>query len=230
MTAFCRGAPAVAVRHVEQAATLYDPDRHRTHAFVFGQDPGVICKSFGAVAHWLLGYLDQAERQSEAAIHMSRGHSPTSQAVALHFAAMLHQLSRHDTRARECAEACGAVAADHGLLFWRAGSAVVRGGALAASGVADEGINRLRQGLDDWRATGSGTYQTYFLGLLADLLARSGHGDEAGHVLREALDLAQQTGEGLYEAELYRLRGETLLGGMAEPTAELIQRAEEDFR
>jgi predicted ATPase len=229
MTAFCRGEPAAAVRYVEQAAALYDPNRHRTHAFVFGQDPGVICKGFGAVALWLLGYPDQAERQSAAAVHMSRGLSPTSQAVALHFAAMLHQLRRDGARAREYAAASAAVAAEHGLLFWRAGSAVMSGWALAASGAVDEGIKRLRQGLHAWQATGSGTYQTYYLGLLAELLAQAGHGGEAGCVLDQALDLARQTGEGLYEAELHRLRGEALLGETAQPNTQVIQRAEENF-
>src|SRR5262249_19749074 len=93
LTALCRGKPAVALRHIDQVAALYDPVRHRTHAFLFGQDPGVICKAYGAVALWLLGYPEAAERQSEAAIAMSRELSPTSQAVALHFASMLHQLS-----------------------------------------------------------------------------------------------------------------------------------------
>src|SRR5205823_3440347 len=34
MTAFCRGEPAAAVRHTELATALYDPNRHRTHAFL----------------------------------------------------------------------------------------------------------------------------------------------------------------------------------------------------
>jgi predicted ATPase/predicted Ser/Thr protein kinase len=229
ITAFCRGGRLAAVRHVEQAAALYDPDRHRTHAFLFGQDPGVICKSFGAVALWLLGYPDQAQRQSEAAIRMSQGLSPTTQAVAMHFAAMLHQVGRDHRRARERAEACAAIAAEHGLLFWLAGSSVMSGWALAAAGAADEGIRRLRQGLHDWQATGSGTYQTYYLGLLAELLVLQGRCEEARQVVEEALTLVRQTEEGLYEAELYRLRGEASLRGADEPAAAL-QRAEEDFR
>jgi predicted ATPase len=230
MTAFCRGEPAAAVRHVDQATALYDPNRHRTHAFLFGQDPGVICKAFGAVALWLLGYPDRAERQSDEAIRMSQGLSPTSQAVALHFAAMLHQVRRDDKRVRECAQASGAVAAEHGLLFWLAGSSLMDGWALATAGAADEGTSRLRQGLRDWQATGSGTYQTYFLGLLADVLHHQGHSEDARRVLEEALTLARQTGEGLYEAELHRLRGEVALGGIGGPDSSACQQAEADFR
>jgi predicted ATPase len=230
MTAFCRGEPVVAVRHVEQAGALYDPDRHRTHAFMFGQDPGVICKSFGAVALWLLGYPDMAAYQCETAIGDSQGLSPTSQALALHFAAMLHQLRGNCDRAREYAETAGAVAAEHGLLFWRAGSEVMTGWALAASGTMEEGVTRLRKGLHDWQATGSGTYQTYYLGLLAELLIRAGRDEEAQRTLDEALDLVRQTGEGLYEPELHRLRGEAMLREPAQADPQLIERVEETFR
>src|SRR5262249_3231724 len=92
ITALCRGTPTAARRHVEQAGALYDPKRHLAHAHLFGQDPGVICKAFGAVALWILGCPRQAVQQSDAAIAMSRALSPSSQAIAWFFAAMLHQL------------------------------------------------------------------------------------------------------------------------------------------
>jgi predicted ATPase len=104
------------------------------------------------------------------------------------------------------------------------------GWALAASGALDDGIKRLRQGLHDWQATGSGTYQTYYLGLLAELLIRDGRGEEARQTLDEALELVRQTAEGLYEAELYRLRGEALLSQTTELKPEMTRRAAEDFR
>lgn len=230
MTAFCRGEPAAAVRHVEQAVRLYDPGRHRTHAFLFGQDPAVMCKAYGAAALWLLGYPDQARWQSNEAVRMSRDLSPTSQAVALHFAAVVHQLRREPVRARECAEASGSISAEHGLLFWLAGSSVLIGWALVEEGAAEQGTERLRQGLREWRATGSGTYQTYYLGLLAEALRRHGRAEEALRALDEALDLAGQTGEGMYEAELHRLRGETLLSAVSERDAAGVERAAEDFR
>src|SRR5438034_6556358 len=139
MTAFCRGQPAAAVRHVEQAAALYDPMQHHTHSFSFGQDPAILCKAFGAVALWQLGYSDQAVRQSDAAIRSSRTLSPSSQAVALHFAAMLHQLRRDTRRTRECALMAGAIATEHGFSFWQAGASILSGWATAACGAREEG-------------------------------------------------------------------------------------------
>jgi predicted ATPase len=211
MTALCRGEQATCLRHVEQVATLYNPTRHGEHAALFGQDPAVICKAFGSIALWLLGFPDAARRQSEAAIEMSREHSPTSQSIALHFAAMLYQLCRDPERTRRYAEASAQIAAEHGLSFWLAGGGVMTGWSLVATGNLEEGIAQLKQGLRDWQATGSATYRTYYLALLADALATAGRIEEANATLNEALALVEQTDERLYEAELHRLRGEFLL-------------------
>ena len=220
MTAWCRGRPADTVQHVEQVSALYDADRHRQHSFLFGQDPAVICKAYGAVALWLLGFDDQAERQSDEAIRMSRQLSPSSQAVALHFAAMLHQLRGDSRRVVECAGESTAIAAEHGFSFWLAGGNVLKGWGLWATGQPEEGLDLLKQGLRDWTATNSLTYQTYFLGLLAEVLHGLNRSAESLQVIEDALDLAEKTGEGLCEAELHRLRGELLLQDAAGSPAE----------
>ena len=59
-TMFWLGEMAPARAHLEQGMALYDPQQHRSHAFVYGQDPGVACRSFAAMPIWVLGYPDQA--------------------------------------------------------------------------------------------------------------------------------------------------------------------------
>jgi predicted ATPase len=54
VTTLCLGEPAATREHMERAESLYDPLQHQTHTFLFGQDVGVACKAFGAVA--LCGY------------------------------------------------------------------------------------------------------------------------------------------------------------------------------
>jgi predicted ATPase len=78
----------------------------------------------------------------------------------------------------------------------------------------NDGIRQLRQGLSDWQATGSATYRTYYLALLAETLARAGKHTEAQTVLDEALALVEKTDERFFESELHRLRGELLLKGL----------------
>ena len=109
------------------------------------------------------------------------------------------------------------MATEHGLSFWMAGSDVLRGWAMAMAEDAEGGVELIKRGMSAWQATGSVTYRTYYLGLLAEALAHCGRVAEAHDALVEALMLAEQTGEHLWTPELRRLRGETMLrdGGMS---------------
>jgi predicted ATPase len=189
---------------------LYDPKRHESHTAVYGHDPGVACRTFGAVALWLLGSPDRAVHESGEAVRLSHELAqPSTQALALHFAAMLRQLRREPGPTRMLAELSGAIAADQGFSFWHAGGAVLRGWATAAAG-DPAGVGLVREGLAAWQATGSLTYQTYYLALLAEVLRNHGQVEEASRLLDEALVIADRTDERLFEAELHRLRGEVL--------------------
>src|SRR5262245_2850245 len=102
---------------------------------------------------------------------------------------MLRVCLRDGPAALRYVEASGALAAEHGFSFWLAGAEVLRGWARAECG-AEDGVDQLRHGLRDWLMTGSVTYHTYYLGLLAEVLLRRGRADAARPVLEEALALA----------------------------------------
>jgi predicted ATPase len=143
---------------------------------------------------------------------------------------MVEQLCGNGARTLEFAERARAIAAEHGLSFWMAGGAVLSGWAVAAEGDRMAGLSLLRQGVNDWRATGSVTYETYFLGLLAECLIEVGRFDEALAVLEESLALVERTDERLYEPELYRLRGAVLLARVNAESSEGLAGAEANFR
>jgi predicted ATPase len=48
------------LEHLEHGIVLYDPQQHRALAFLYGEDPGMVCLSWAAWALWSLGYPDQA--------------------------------------------------------------------------------------------------------------------------------------------------------------------------
>src|SRR5262249_11647725 len=61
-----------AQEHLEQAIALYDPQQHHSHAFLYGQDPGITCLIYAAYVLWYLGYPDQALRRSWEAIKLAQ--------------------------------------------------------------------------------------------------------------------------------------------------------------
>jgi predicted ATPase len=78
-----------------QALALYNPQQHRSHVFLYGQNPGMACLSYDAEALWLVGYPQQALHRSHAALALAQDAShPYSLSFALNFVARLHQFRR----------------------------------------------------------------------------------------------------------------------------------------
>jgi predicted ATPase len=225
-TMFWLGEMAPARSHFEQGMALYDPQRHRSHAFLYGQDPGVICRSFAAWPIWVLGYPDQALQSIHEALTLSQEFThPFSLAFALTMTALVHQFRREVQAVRERAEALIALSTEQGFPQWLAYGTILRGWALTAQGEGAEGIAQIHQGLVARRALGSEIQRPYLLSLLAEAYGKVGQPEEGLTLLVEALAL-DSTGVRHWEAEHHRFKGELLLTHQGQKVGE----AEECFR
>jgi TOMM system kinase/cyclase fusion protein len=223
------GEFATAQAHLAQGIALYDPQQHSAHAFLYGQDPGVACRAYGAATLWWLGYPEQAMQWSDEALALARELAhPFSLGFALFLTAWVPQFRREGPLTQERAEAAIALAAEHGFAVFGAGGAIFRGWALAqrsfepvaGQGQGEEGITQMQQGLAAWRTTGAEALRPYYLALLAEAFGREGKVEEGLRRLAEALAVANDTGEHRWDAELYRLKGELLLALSPEKHAE----------
>jgi predicted ATPase len=211
-TLFWLGEFAPALGHLEQGMALYDFQQHRSLAFLYGTDPAVVCLSYGAWALWLLGYPDQARKRSHEALTLAQGLSHShSLAVALTWAAYLHQSCRKVQAVQEQAKALLALAAEQGFPYWLALGTILWGWVLVKQRQGEEAIVQLHQGLSAYRATGAELFRTYWLALLAEVYGTVGQTAEGLRMLGEALAVVDKSGEHQWEAELYRLQGELLL-------------------
>jgi predicted ATPase len=212
ITLFYRGELPLARIHLEQAIALYDPQQHRAHAFIYGQDSGMASLSYVARALWLLGYPDLALQRSQEALTLVRELShPFSLAFALHFAAKLHQLRRETQPVQERIEAVMTLSHEQRFQFFSAVGTILRGWALAEHGQLEEGIAQMLQGLAAHRVTGAELDRPHHLVRLAEAYGKAGQVDEGLAIMGEALAVMHKHGECYYEAELYRLKGELLL-------------------
>ena len=112
---------------------------------------------------------------------------------------------------RADAERAIALATEQVLPYWAAIAMVPSGWALVKTGQAEEGLARLRAGINSYRATGAKVYDPQWLALLAEACIAAGRVEEGLSAVREALAVVQETGARIYEAELKRLEGELLL-------------------
>jgi predicted ATPase len=205
---YALGEFAAARALFEQGATLYDPQQHRSLAFHYGQDSGVICLGLGAFTLWMLGYPEQALKRMDEGLTLARELShPFSLATALWGAALLHRLRREEQITQERAEAAIALSTAQGFPLYFAGGTILRGLALTKQGQGGEGMAQLREGLAAWQAAGVELWQPYFLAQLGEAYEEAGQPEEGLRVLAEALMVIGKTRERSDEAELYRLNG-----------------------
>jgi len=91
-TLFIQGMLVPSRIQFEQGLNLYDPNQHKSHAFVYGFDPGVFCLGRIAFGLWLLGYPDQAEKKAVKLIAMARQVAhPLSLVASLNHAGLVRQ-------------------------------------------------------------------------------------------------------------------------------------------
>lgn len=229
-TLFYLGELGTAHAYLEEGIAQYQPQYHRSHAFLhYMAEPGMTCLCYAATTLWFLGYPERALRYSAEAQTISEElPHPFSQVVTLFFANFLYyQCYRKADSAQTQAEKLISLSTEHGFPMWRAAGLIMRGWALSKHGQFTEGIKEIHGGLDAWRSTGAAIFLPFYLGILAQAYARSGKLAEGLRTLDAALDTVAQNDERLYEAELYRLKGELLLmdGNLESDAEDCFRRA-----
>jgi predicted ATPase len=85
---------------------------------------------------------------------------------------------------------------------------VLGGWAAVKQTQGETGLEKIREGIDAYRATGGAIELSHWLGLLAEACRDTGRPEEGLRVVGEALQHINNTGVVYYEPELLRLEGE----------------------
>ncbi|MBM4466215.1 MAG: tetratricopeptide repeat protein [Chloroflexi bacterium] len=195
----------------EQLIASYDPELHRSMAFVYGQDLAVLHMGYLARTTWFLGYPDRAVELNREAIARAQGlDHPFSLALAFSMACWTHTERREVAATEERAEAAIRIAAPRGFVFFESMGLCFQGWVRIQEGAIEEGMAQIRQSVAGLRAMGSEFHHPHFLSWLAEGHAKAGQVEEGIARLAEALELVERTGERYYEAEIHRLKGDLL--------------------
>jgi tetratricopeptide (TPR) repeat protein len=212
-----------ALDHLDQAITVYDPARQRSHAEIYGHDPVALSLILSGFALWFLGYPDQALKRNDEGLALAQKLShPATSAMAAAWAAQVQQFCRNAQAVKELAELAVDLSTKHDIAFARAMGTVLGGWAIALQGQKETGIARMRGALEALRSSGAVLMMGYFSLLLAGELETP----EEALKLLAAVDISR---EHQWAAELYRVKGELLLRrGEGEPVNQTD--AEDCFR
>ena len=219
-----RGGLLDAVDHLEHVVRLYDSERDRESALVYGSDHKSSCLVLLAQAECLLGYptralatAREAVRHAEALVH------PHSIVTAVTWLALVHLLRREPDLALGQAQRGVTLSELHEFSMWYELSKAFRGAALIGVGATAEGMAMMSDYSNWSESSGLRNYRAYNLAALAAGAADAKQGEDAWGHINEALEELEATGERWYEAEIHRLKAELLLtrgGGAAAARAE----------
>jgi len=220
------GELVAARTHLERAVALYDPQWGGPATSRCGFNCASTSLAFLGRVLWHLGYPEQALRCSERAVAIAeQAVHPFSLSMALSWTAALHQLRGEAGPTREVAERDLALATEQIFPFFAAHAMVLRGWALVEEGRCEEGVARLREGVDAYRATGANVESPHWLTLLAEGCGKAGRTEEALDILRQGLAEVERIGIRYHEAEMHRLEGELRLGFDEERSEVCFRRA-----
>lgn len=209
---YFQGEIVAAHEHLQRSLDLYDPRQHRVHLFRYGHDPAVVGLCYRGWVLWMLGYPDQALRVSSDAMVLAReiGYAP-SMAMAAHGASLVHGWRGEWSEARRRSEEAVEMAIQHELPFWLGIATVGLGAIMSEQGQHEEGLTRMRAGLDACLRTGSRIGLAQKLVEIAEAHGKLGQYAQALGALAEADAFCGASGEGAFSAEAARVQGVLLL-------------------
>ena len=208
-TLYRTGRMKQAQEHLAEGWQLYDADRHRSYAHLYGQDPGVSIPANEAQVLWYLGYADQARAKMKEALARAEDHQHTATiAYALIFTTGLYQRMRDAGATLRFAEQTIEYSRVHGFGQWVAVGMLYRSWAQFALGQVQEGLVQMRQG---FQATlQAEMIQLRYAAILAEGLGMAGELAEGLALVTELLEKAHRLGELEWAPEIYRVKGELL--------------------
>ncbi|MBD0289759.1 MAG: AAA family ATPase [Thermoleophilia bacterium] len=202
------GDPVGADRCFREVLSRWEPEKHRSHIFTYGQEPGVVGLAMTALTRGWAGRLGEALAHAAEAEESARalGH-PLTLAYTLAANSMLYHLLGDAERAEVTAAELVEVAGGYVLPMWLAWGRTVRGLALLARGASAEAMAEIAVGAAGAEVAHSSVMKVHFLSQIAEAFTALGHATDGMGMLEEGFRELERSGERVSEAELHRSRG-----------------------
>jgi adenylate cyclase len=210
------------VEHAKHLTSFYNEEKHGFLGYLFGYDLGVLNMCFGSWARWILGYPDQALKQTQEALRIARklGH-PATTAFILLGACELNWFLRDFEKINAFTEELVPICEKNGFIYFGAHGYFYRAERKTFAGKGKEGIDELHQSLAIMEGTGTLTCFTRLLARMAYACKKTGRLEDGLAAIDKAMGVMQRCDERYMEAELCRLKGELLwMRGEAESEVE----------
>jgi DNA-binding SARP family transcriptional activator len=206
------GQPVTALEYLDKGISAYDPADLPFLTGVTGQNILNTCLTWMAIATWIVGYPGKARELGNRIIEEARKQShPFYLANSLGISgAAFYAIQNEAGQAGEYARACLRLPESNRTINSRIMSTIVLGWVQVRQGEYVKGLEELRTGIEEWKATGSLTILPLSEMLLADALSISGQAGEALGIIQSVLETLEESGRHGLKAHALGLQGEIL--------------------
>jgi Anaphase-promoting complex subunit 5 len=205
-------------RHITRALQIWrSSDIRGPFQEVDAQPVGSLCRE--ALLQWHFGEIPNCRATIAEAISLAKQLKDMhGLAVALSSAGELAHYQRIAAQVQPWSSDLIELSTNHSFTHWLAIGEALRGWALSASGNTAEGLSWLKDGIEDYRASGSIVWLPYLLELKAEASYLADRTSDALQAIMEVEELVERFGGRFVSVELYRLRGIFLAATGADET------------
>lgn len=212
-TELWNGHFGVAVRVLTEVRERIEKDAVEFHADAYGIHPEFAALGQGSLALWFHGCPDQARTQVERALaHAERRGEPLDVASGLCQLALVQHLCRNTDAVLEAATRALAVCREKDVVFFLHMSQFFAAAALAERGDLEGGLSEMERSLLGHRTAMGPFLGDVMLTAIAGAHGRSGKWDDGLRCVEEGIAMSETNLERVFAAELWRVKGELLLG------------------
>jgi class 3 adenylate cyclase/tetratricopeptide (TPR) repeat protein len=203
MIAFHKGQSELARMLLQKSVDLYLPDRDAALYPVYMMDFGVFGRFYLALACFVCGDADTAQRHAQDALALAQKlNQPHSMGFALMANMNIAVLRNEPAIVLQFAEQAVPFASQFGFPEFIAMGRIARGWASAKLGQYAIGLEDLEAGFGLWKMTGFENWQSWFTSLKSEILILMNRGDEARADIQNQLLRIEHNGEMQFKPQL----------------------------
>jgi predicted ATPase len=200
------------LEHLDKAIAYFRSEPSPAGGYRLGNNPGVVSLTASAFILWILGYPDRGLQRVNEAIAVATGlEHPFTLAYGLFHAGYLHLWRREADLVRDRAERLLDLVDEHDFPIWRALGTCLLGAADTAMGQVEEGLARVRQGVDLYQGLKTPpVFWPMLRALEAGAYAQAGRVGEGLAMVDEALEISGRGSGTTMLPEFQLLKGDLL--------------------
>lgn len=221
------GRCAEALAELNHGIAVHERVQSPLDVHLYGEEPGVICRLYKALALTRMDRPDEAQATLGTALSMAKSlNHPLMCAFALSVGAMIHQLAGDTEAADRLSDEALLLTEQHHMVFWSAHSILIAGWCMMRRGECKTGRAEIERAMAAWKATGARLLIPYQQCVLAEACLACGDLEAGTAAVQQGLAAVAVHREAMLEPDLLRLGGaiEIALGRRGE-AEQLLQQA-----